>query len=348
VGERKNNRVLPFSLAENRPKRYVLLLILLFSLPSGVIAQEEPPAPQFARLDELLLSGDPGFLTELDRLISTTSSVSAVHQFLDRYLEQAASGDFVGEISRRKALLYELEGEYEAGRNILAPLGETILFEGPEPLAVDLARLEFEMGELGAAEERLGRLTGQQVIRKTLREISILRCRISLAQKHESSFDSCLETLEREGWRDMSLALSLQWAKEKGDAAEVERISAALKEEYPLVWDSLSATDGRVSQYPSPALILSGTPEPSVPAPEPTVAETAEPLGVQVGSFGDRENAEYMARDVGELGFSVSIRSRERNGGTYYQVLVSPGDATPQNTVLRLKEHGLEGFLVFD
>ncbi len=354
MGERKKKKLLPFSPGATSRKVFILLLILLSSVPQVLFAQEEPAVSEPADLDELLLAGDPGFLEGLDRLISTTSSVSAVHQILKGYLEHPGAEGFVGEISRRKAELYELQGEYESGRDTLAALGETILFAGPDPLAVDLARLEFEMGELGAAEERLGRLTGRQVTRKTLREISILRCRISLAQKHQSSFDSCIATLNREGWRDISLALSLQWARENGDAAEAERVSAALEEEFPLVWESLTAGDGRVSGYPSPARIFSGSegrPEtdagPAVvesPAPEPA----PEPAGVQVGSFRDRENAEYMARDVGALGFSVSIRSRERNGGTYYQVLVSPGEATPQNTVVRLKEHGLEGFLVFD
>lgn len=355
MGERKNKRLLPFFPAAISSRAVLFLLILLPLVPSVLRAQEDPAASELSALDELLVSGDPAFLTELDRLISTASSVSAVHQLLGRYLEHPEAGDFVGEISRRKAGLYELEGDYESGRQTLAALQDTTLFEGPEPLAVDLARLEYELGELGSAEERLGRLTGRPVTRRTLREISILRCRISLAQQHESSFESCIATLEGEGWRDVSLALSLQWARENDDEARVEQLSRALREEFPLVWESLTATDGRVSGYPSPALILSGTPEAPAPAgptgqaePEAAVAESPAPVGVQVGSFRDRENAEYMARDVGELGFSVSIRSRDRNDGTHYQVLVSPGDATPQNTVLRLKEHGLEGFLVFD
>ncbi|MFW5844362.1 MAG: SPOR domain-containing protein [Spirochaetota bacterium] len=358
MGERKNKKLLRSFPGATSNRVFLLLLILLSSVPSVLSAQEDSPASESSDLDELLLAGDPEFLEGLDRLISTTSSVSAVHQILNDYLENPDAGDFVGEISRRKAELYELQGEYEFGRDTLAALGETILFSGPDPLAVDLARLEFELGELGAAEERLGRLTGRQVTRKALREISLLRCRISLAQKHQSSFDSCIATLEREGWRDISLALSLQWARETGDAGEVERVSAALEEEFPLVWESLSAGDGRVSGYPSPARIFSGSeampetgPESAVvesPAPAPDPAPDPKPAGVQVGSFRDRENAEYMARDVGELGFSVSIRSREHDGGTYYQVLVAPGEATPQNTVVRLKEHGLEGFLIFD
>lgn len=338
------------------PRVLVLLLTLLVTVSFALFAQNEAPGSELSALDELLASGDRAFLTELDRVISTTLSVSAAQQVLRRYLEHPGAGSFLGEIARRKAELYELGGDFESGRDILRALDDATLYGGAEPLSVDLARLEFEVGDIASAEERLGRMTGRQVTRGTLRQITILRCRISLARNHKSSFDSCIATLEGEGWRDMALALSLQWARAQGDEAEAARLSAALRSEFPLVWQSLTATDSRVSRYPSPALILSGTLD--VPEATPEVrtegagdtpaGQNTAPLGVQVGSFRDRENAEYMARDVGELGFSVSIRSRERNNGTFYQVLVSPGDTTPQNTVVRLKEHGLEGFLVFD
>ncbi len=354
MGLEKSKRRLP--LFRGTRSKILPFLLLLCVLPLSVLpAQEDASAPQLPTLDDLLRSGDSAFLSEIDRFIAVTNSVSAVHQLLQRYLDDPAASSFVGALSRRKARLYELQGDFEAAKGTLSELEEAILFSGESPLAVDLARLEVELGDFGSAEGRLEKLTGRQVTRRTLREITTLRCRISLAKGHRPSFDSGIETLEREGWRGLALGLSLQWAQSEGDEAEIERIGAVLRAEFPLVWESLTPTDGRVSRYPSPALVLSGgtgsvTDEPSVSesVPTPRAAPSSAPIGVQVGSFRDRENAEYMARDVGELGFSVSIRARESGGGTIYQVLVSPGAATPQNTVVRLKEHGLEGFLVFD
>ena len=353
MGETKNKTRLP--LFRGISTKILPLLYLFSGLPLFLSAQDDVAVRQAQALDELLRAEDAAFLTELDRLIAGTTSVSGVHQLLGRYLDDTAAGAFHGALSRRKAHLYELQGNFEAGKKTLAALDDEALFGGPDPAAVDLARLEVELGEFASAEARLERLTGRQVTRPTLREITTLRCRISLAKEHRSSFDSCIETLEREGWQDLSLALRLQWARETGDDEEAERITAALKGEFPLMWESLTTTEGRVSRYPSPALLLSGGAnlgegEPAVSEAVSTPGDEAAstPRGVQVGSFRDRENAEYMARDVGELGFDVSIRTREHRGGTFYQVLVSPGEATAQNTVVRLKEHGFEGFLVFD
>jgi hypothetical protein len=78
----------------------------------------------------------------------------------------------------------------------------------------------------------------------------------------------------------------------------------------------------------------------------PTVA------GIQTGSFRDPENASYMADDIRSMGFSAEIRTTESDGSTFYKVLVPlPTDSTPadaQETVVRLKERGVEGFLVFE
>jgi hypothetical protein len=91
------------------------------------------------------------------------------------------------------------------------------------------------------------------------------------------------------------------------------------------------------------------TPVDDDPAPEGDAPAVA---GIQTGSFRDPENAAYMAQDIRSMGFAAEIRTTESDGATFYKVLVplppnsTPGDA--QETVVRLKERGVEGFLVFD
>ncbi|MFO8043053.1 MAG: SPOR domain-containing protein [Alkalispirochaeta sp.] len=77
-----------------------------------------------------------------------------------------------------------------------------------------------------------------------------------------------------------------------------------------------------------------------------------EVAGIQTGSFRDGENAQYMARDIRELGFEAEVQEVEINDEVFFRVIVPlPEDSTPesaQETVVRLKEQGIEGFLVFD
>ncbi|MFW5694286.1 MAG: SPOR domain-containing protein [Alkalispirochaeta sp.] len=134
--------------------------------------------------------------------------------------------------------------------------------------------------------------------------------------------------------------------------------------------------------YPSPSRIFGGAEIRSVPTVErrPSEAESGDPedddestrrpdreedeaeragrqdhtgavTGIQTGSFQDRENAQYMVRDIRELDFSAEIQEVEVNDTTFFRVIVPlPDDATPesaQETVVKLKEQGVEGFLVF-
>jgi hypothetical protein len=75
-------------------------------------------------------------------------------------------------------------------------------------------------------------------------------------------------------------------------------------------------------------------------------------LGIQTGSFRDRENAEYMVIDIEELGFSATIREVQVDDRRFYRVIVpAPGSGSvsdAQGLVVRLKERGVEGFLVFE
>jgi cell division septation protein DedD len=74
---------------------------------------------------------------------------------------------------------------------------------------------------------------------------------------------------------------------------------------------------------------------------------------VQVGSFRDRENAQYMRSDMESMGFTAEVRSTELSESTYYQVLIpveaeaeETGQEAVQRLVVELKERGYEGFLV--
>ncbi|MFO7848571.1 MAG: SPOR domain-containing protein, partial [Spirochaetia bacterium] len=70
--------------------------------------------------------------------------------------------------------------------------------------------------------------------------------------------------------------------------------------------------------------------------------------GVQTGSFRDVENADYMAAELEEKGFTVEVEEKEVNGTKYNRVIVPiPEGTKAQNTIVRLKEAGFEGYPVY-
>jgi tetratricopeptide (TPR) repeat protein len=72
-------------------------------------------------------------------------------------------------------------------------------------------------------------------------------------------------------------------------------------------------------------------------------AESSEVKYLQTGSFTDRENAEYLVRDLQELGFPAEIRATDLNGTNYHRVVVSIGEGeSSQALLIELKESGFE------
>ena len=360
MGERKNRK---FPRVLRRPS-YALVAVLICASSIAGFTQGSESIPELDDLDQLLVRGDERFWQQLQGSIATRTSLADVRRILIRYVEHPAGRPYVGELSRWIVHLYELEGEYKAGYDFLLGLGEDTLLEGVSPLAIDLSRLELELGLFAEAHSRLRTVAGRSLSDESRRQAVMLGCRAALLQEDSESLRVCSAELEEIGLGDMALALSLQQAQNRGEVEQVEALSSELRRQYPLVADSLIGGSQRISRFPGPLLLLHGgsvppgdnrpnvrSGEPSSPTATPVASQPSTPqvpVGVQVGSFRDQENASYMAEDVGRLGFEVSIRSSDRSGTIYHQVIVAPVNESPQQTVVRLKEHGLEGFLLFD
>lgn len=82
--------------------------------------------------------------------------------------------------------------------------------------------------------------------------------------------------------------------------------------------------------------------EESVPE-TPGHEENKRPQLLQTGSFTDRENAEYLARDLKTLGYDAELREAVVNGSRYHRVVIPLGENdTPDQLLIRLKESGYE------
>ena len=70
---------------------------------------------------------------------------------------------------------------------------------------------------------------------------------------------------------------------------------------------------------------------------------------VQTGSFRDRENAQYMVRDLKASGFEADIVEKRIGSSLYYRVVIGPllSAASAQEVLMRLKDASFEGVLLF-
>lgn len=85
-------------------------------------------------------------------------------------------------------------------------------------------------------------------------------------------------------------------------------------------------------------------------APVPPLVSSEETLVlVQAGSFKMKENAEYLAKDLQGLGFTARIVDFKLEDKLYYRVVVDPPRVVEeaQKVLMRLKDAGFEGFLLF-
>lgn len=152
----------------------------------------------------------------------------------------------------------------------------------------------------------------------------------------------------------------------------VEELEGKMEQLYPSTLDRLAvARESGVSLAPRPSILLPAAPwefvppagsgqedaiaeeEPPIEAEAPPAGESREPLvvGIQTGSFNDEANATIMRDEIREEGIPAQVREVELQGRRYYRVVVPTNGAVPppeaQELVVRLKELGIEGFLLF-
>jgi DedD protein len=106
---------------------------------------------------------------------------------------------------------------------------------------------------------------------------------------------------------------------------------------------------------PADAPAASATPPASAPAPRPepvrpaaTSRGEARSFVVQLGSFGSRDNAERLVRDMTARGFTTFIAPITTNGRELYRVRVGPtrDRASAEALAARLKRVGQSGSIV--
>ena len=77
-------------------------------------------------------------------------------------------------------------------------------------------------------------------------------------------------------------------------------------------------------------------------------ASVRRPVAIQVGSFGSETNARNMEKRLKDLGVKPAVNTVTSGGKTMYKVSVPvTADMDVNNTVLLLKDNGIESYYVF-
>lgn len=319
----------------------------------------------------------PLFGEILIRSVSLAPALSELDHLAEEFLPHLRDPEKRGRFLHRTGRVFETANRFERASRLYADA----VREDPSltDALLDHAAVLMELGRTEEAIPLLGRAIESATTREQQRTAAVLRTRAFLL---EGETDRALRHARSLTGR-VNDVRSLYLLYETAGAASNEELrkwsAGMLLEEFSLSPESaLAGLAGEdraggersgvaIVHFPGPTRILGGPGAPvirpppvirpreeSADVPEPPARETADrpPLkGVQTGSFRDPENAEYMVRDIEAIGFSAEISAVETESGTFYRVIISVPEGTDaagaQEIILRLKEAGFEGFLVF-
>jgi tetratricopeptide (TPR) repeat protein len=305
--------------------------------------------------------------------VTLAPTLTDLETLLETHLVGVGDRQKRGEILYRTGQLFETANRFDRASHWY---GESVREDPGQTRAMyNLAAVLMELGRVAEARPLLTRVVNNAPTRAQQRSAAILRARAYLiegdpprALRHARSLTGAVNDVH-------SLYLLYESARVAGDAVLEKWSIERLQEEFPrspefaLLETRTASQSSAVTHFPGPTRIL-GAPDAlrSVPAPAQDDASSTSPTsptereatreqtepqlrGIQTGSFRDPENAQYMVRDIGELGFTATVSPVETDSGSFYRVIISvPEGSTAvdaQELIVRLKEEGIEGFLIF-
>ncbi len=336
-----------------RLSRAVLFLLVPLVITAQPIESENPEELR-SWLERS--ANQPGYVDVLINLLNTAPDMATFAGYLDTYFQNVSIPESRARVAREVAALYETANRFdEAARWYGIVLGVD-----PTDWDTTIRRsaMSIELGEYAEAIELLGRVIRSAPSRSQQRFAAILRARAFLldgqgerAYRHAQSLvgDPPYTRVE-----PAALLVLYESAVATEQVFELEQIETAISSIAP-GGPVAGIIEGTASYLPSPSRLIPGISLQITPAVVERPVESREPpdrgvRGIQVGSFRDPENAQYMRRDIENLGFSAVVEEYQVAEQTFYRVLV-PVPATEnadEALVIELKERGIEGMRVFN
>lgn len=355
----------------------VAALLLVMGLPAaaqdaGGVSERSPTAGEAPTFEELRSRLSAGTLSDARRVelleeAADRAPTVAVAVELIRSQQEALSGRFRAEAIAAEAELHALRADLAGAADAFAAAaraageaedaGQAALYRleeaslrlelGDAAQAIRLSERVIETARSAAAQRRAALVVARAHAAEDRLEEAFRRVRVLSEAEHAP-------TVQPE-----TLLFLHRMARRLDRAAEGERAERLLAELYPASPElMLVRGETGVAELPRPSTVLgfdaAGAEEEmrtvavdgESGAPGPDASGSEAPRGVQVGSFRSTENARDMQRQIGAAGFSAEIRDAADGG--YHRVVI-PVDGAPEaeRLILRLKEEGFEGFLVF-
>ncbi len=276
---------------------------------------------------------------------------------LEKQISECADTETKRDLLVQAARLCELAGDIEQAQKYYEQSVFIEINEASFPFLYASAIVLFEMGEWekslfqceliinGSADMELG----NRALNLTI------RCLIELERNQEAKdkFESLQASAASTSKSLYSLYIT---ALHLGLSDHAERLKQSLIEKYPSSMETQMLT-GKITEYPSPYRFFYELPgsgdsaspeEASATTGNPDVTTAAKSVFIQIGSFRDRENAEYRRMDAQKAGLKAEIREVVVNGTTYYRLIVPSSSQTLQEDLTTVKGKGFEGYPLYE
>jgi len=356
--------------------RVLFLLISLLVAGKAVAVPPERTAPLPERIEWIIANpGDRAVRGLFLDTIEDASSLAELNSVRQRALPTLVDRELRQEGSRALAAIYRTARQLTLAEELY---GQAYELSSGSPSGVDLeslfaqAQILLELGNLSQADKHARTVLNQTTDFSLKRRAYTLAARITYESGNSAQALEMLDTLASLANTDEfasdlveveTLLLLRQILSISDDAGAAERIDDLLVRLFP---DSIAA--GIVTSE-SRRITLPGLPSAlllaALPDPESALSEARNPpsdvglsarrdqprlSAVQVGSFGDADNADHLTADLLRLGLAARTEAISREGSSLYQVVVDiPGGSTADaaRILATLRENGFDGFLVY-
>lgn len=357
-----------------RPATVFVLGVALLALLASPFAPAQDPGDSaradFPELQNRLAAED---LSEAERLeliqtaVDRAPTVSAALEVLSTHLDRLSGARRAAAVAAA-AELHALRGDLESAADSYAEAAgnQEIGQAAAARYRLEEAAIRLEMGEVDSAARLAEGVVGAARDPHIQRRAALLQARArSAAGDTEAAFDltrTLSEAQHAPTLQPATLLFLYRLARRLERDDEAERARRLLSELYPDSPEMMLVSGGStVSEFPGPSAFLgfdaltapADAPDPAEAGPAGATASDSgsspegEPQGVQVGSFKSMENARDMRREMASAGFTAEIV--DAPGSEFHRVIIAvPEGSDPQRLLIRLKEEGFEGFLVFD
>ncbi len=287
-------------------------------------------------------------------------SLASELQRLDAIIQDTkAGGDAKRGALNEKARLLEMTGNIEEAAQTWNQAAFAEQGKRDDDALLRSAACFAAMGEYAKADANVKTvlLTGRDA--GNLRDARYLAAQIEVLRDGEKGFPVLFAFLDNPEYVSFYPgAYYLLWKISGSDNYKTKLISGFPKSPEALL---AQGTNAGITSAPTPMWIFFPgreqitltTPEKTSLAEVPANARTEEkkpendtPVLIQVGLYGQQENAKAMVDRLKAKGFTGTTSQKQVSGNTYWQVTVLPG-SNPNQTILRLKDAGFESFPVF-